>query len=145
ETFANPPDELTNFIRLLEVINAAKPRLPDFADALAGILATEHSENECSSLIRLQEILFGALDWKKRTSEFGTPDFWKEKAKQDKDGNQPVYLDIAEIETAFKRVANVETSAAILKLSLERRLANKNAEYRRTKRLATKKSRNHVD
>jgi hypothetical protein len=143
ETFANPPDELTNFIRLLEYIDTAKPCLCNFAEVLAGILATEHAEIECSSLFLFQKIIFGALNWK-NGPEFGTNDYWREKAEQDKGANQPVYLDIAEINTAFKRVANAETSAAILKLSLERRLANKNAEYCQTK-AAAGKARKRVD
>src|SRR5208283_1118105 len=51
--------------------------------------------------------------WKKRADEVASPDYWKEKAKQDKNANQPVYLDLVSPDTAFCRVAHSETSALI--------------------------------
>src|SRR5208283_4386563 len=50
----------------------------------------------------------------------GASDYWKEKAKQDKNANQPVYLDLASPDSAFWPVAHSETSvlinAALLKV-----------------------------
>ena len=60
-----------------------------------------------------QNILFGALDWKKRAARIGSPDYWNEKTTQDKNANQPIYLDLAEPDLRFKRVAHSGTSVLI--------------------------------
>lgn len=99
-----------NFLSLLAIIDTAKPVLANFTNSLAELLAERGTENDRSTLLLLQDTLFGVLDWKKRSAKIGTPDYWKEKAKHDKNANQPVYLDLAEPDSSFKRVAHSETS-----------------------------------
>ena len=49
----------------------------------------------------------------------GSPDYWNEKGKLDKDAKQPVYLDLAEADLSFKRVAHTDTSDLINRTLLE--------------------------
>ena len=104
---------LKNFTTLLETLVKSKPALPSFAESLAGLMVDQNAESDRRQLLLFQEVLFGTLDWKKRAPEIASPDYWKEKVKQDKNANLPVYLDLAAPDTAFCRVAHSETSALI--------------------------------
>lgn len=104
---------LKNFTTLVETLVKSKPTLPCFAESLAGLMVDQNAEFDRRQLLPFQEVLFGTLDWKKRAPEIASPDYWKEKVKQDKNANQPVYLDLASPDTAFCRVAHSETSALI--------------------------------
>lgn len=104
---------LKNFTTLLETLLKSKPTLPSFAESLAGLMVDQNAESDRRQLLLFQEVLFGTLDWKKRAPEIASPDYWKEKVKQDKNANQPIYLDLAAQDTAFCRVAHSETSALI--------------------------------
>ncbi|MGI8966152.1 MAG: hypothetical protein ACR2H1_08725, partial [Limisphaerales bacterium] len=108
-----PLDEagLKNFKALIETVLKSKPTLAAFASSLAELLASRNSDFDRRMLLLFQDILFGVLDWKKRTADIGTPEYRKEKAKQDKNANQPVYLDLASPDPGSSRVAHSETSA----------------------------------
>ncbi len=112
-TCSTAPEELTNFTRLLKVLDQAKLTLPQFSEGLKDALLREASRADRATLQSIQTILFGALDWKKRTAEFGSTEYWAEKAKQDGDANQPVYLDLAKPDRDHKPVAHPRTSDAI--------------------------------
>lgn len=113
KTLSGAPDELKNFVTLLSLVDTTKPTLTPFANALAELLAKRSAESDRNALLFFQDILFGALDWKKRTDTIGSLVYWSEKAKQDKNANQPVYFDLAEPDLSFKRVAHCETSEII--------------------------------
>lgn len=104
---------LKNFMALVETLVKSKPTLPSFAESLAGLMVDQNAEFDRRQLLLFQEVLFGTLDWKKRPPEIASPDYWEEKVKQDKNANQPVYLDLASPDTTFCRVAHSETSALI--------------------------------
>lgn len=104
---------LKNFTTLVEILVKLKPSLPVFAGSLADLMVDQNAEFDRRQLLLFQEVLFGTLDWKKRAPEIAAPDYWIEKVKQDKNANQPVYLDLAAPDTAFCRVAHSETSALI--------------------------------
>lgn len=104
---------LKNFTTLVEALVKSKPALPSFAESLSGLMVDQNAEFDRRQLLLFQEVLFGTLDWKKRTAEIASADYWKEKVKQDKNANQPVYLDLASPDTTFYRVAHSETSALI--------------------------------
>ena len=104
---------LKNFMTLVEILVESKPTLPSFAEALASLMVDQNSEFDRRQLLLLQEVLFGTLDWKKRTPEIASPEYWKEKLKQDRNSNQPIYLDLASPGVGFYRVAHSETSALI--------------------------------
>jgi hypothetical protein len=112
-TLSEAPAGLKNFLTLLAIIEAAKPVLTDFCSSLAQSLTRRGSENDRSTLLVFQDVLFGVLDWEKRRPAIGTPDYFEEKIKKDKNANQPVYLDLAEGDWSFKRVAHRETSTLI--------------------------------
>jgi len=57
-------------------------------------MVDQNAEFDRRQLLLFQEVLFGTLDWKKRPPEIASPDYWKEKVKQDKNANQPVYLEV---------------------------------------------------
>jgi hypothetical protein len=105
--------ELKNFTTLVETVVKSKPTLPAFAESLAGLMASQNAEPDRLMLLLFQEVLFGTLDWKKRATEIGSPDYRNEKAKQDKNANQPIYLDLASPDTVFCRVAHSKTSALV--------------------------------
>ena len=110
------PRELTglkNFTTLMETLVKSKPTLPSFTESLAGLMVDQNAEFDRRQLLLFQEVLFGTLDWKKRTPEIASLDYWKEKVKQDKNANQPVYLDLSSPDSACCRVAHSETSALI--------------------------------
>ncbi len=109
-TFSAAPDGLKNFLTLLAAIDDAKPALPSFTNSIAELLAKPAIESDRKMLLLFQDVLFGVLDCE---TQIGTPDYWKEKAKHDKDAKQPIYLDLAEPDSIFKRVAHSETSALI--------------------------------
>ena len=113
KTLSSAPAGLKNFLTLLAIIGDTKPMLPSFTNSLADVMVKHGIESDRNALLLFQDILFGVLDWKKRTAKIGTLDYWKEKTKQDKNANQPVYLDLAEPDSSFKRVAHAETSALI--------------------------------
>ncbi len=104
---------LKNFTTLVETLVKSKLTLPSFAESLAGLMVDKNAEFDCRQLLLFQEVLFGTLDWKKRTPEIASGDYWKEKVKQDKNANQPVYLDLASPDTTFCRVAHSATSTLI--------------------------------
>ena len=113
ETLSGAPAGLTNFLSLLATVDTTKPTLTDFIGKLAQLLAKGNTDSDRNTLLLFQYVLFGVLDWKKRGAKIGTPDYWKEKAKQDKNANLPIYLDLADLSSNFKRVAHSETSALI--------------------------------
>lgn len=113
EKMAGAPAGLPNFVSLLILIAENKPTLDSLAGSLAELLAAAGNDSSRDALLLFQDILFGTLDWKKRQTPIATPDYWKDKAKQDKNANQPIYLDLANTDTRFKRVAHRETSALI--------------------------------
>ncbi len=104
---------LKNFTTLLETLVKSKPALPSFSESLTIAMLDQNAEFDRRQLLLFQDILFGALDWKKRTPEIASAGYWNEKVKQDKNANQPVYLDLSSPDTAFCRVAHSETSALI--------------------------------
>lgn len=104
---------LKNFTTLVETLVKSKSTLPSFAGSLAGLTVDQNAEFDRRQLLLFQDVLFGTLDWKKRTPEIASPDYWKEKVKQDKNANQPVYLDLASPDTTFCRVAHSEMSTLI--------------------------------
>lgn len=104
---------LKNFTTLLEMLVKSKLTLPSFTGSLAGLMVDQNAEFDRRQLLLFQEILFGTLDWKKRPQEIASPDFWKEKVKQDKNANQSVYLDLVSSDITCCRVAHSETSTLI--------------------------------
>jgi len=104
---------LKNLTTLLETLVKSKPTLLCFTESLAGLMVEQNAEFDRRQLLLFQEVLFGTLDWKKRTPDIASPDYWKEKVKRDKNANQPVYLDLASPDTTFGRVAHSKTSALI--------------------------------
>jgi len=111
--------ELRNFMNLLSIVNTTKPRLADFADQVAELLATPSVGLDRNTLLISQNALFGVLDWRKRNAAIGSLDYWSEKGKQDKDAKQPVYLDLTEADLSLKRVAHPDTSYLINRTLLE--------------------------
>jgi hypothetical protein len=99
---------LANFIRLLTIVDAAKPSLAVFAESLGKRLASGGSDFDHYTLMLFQQMLFGKLDWSRRAAKVGTPDYWKEKAKQDKDAKQAIYLDLASLDSG-SRIARPDT------------------------------------
>lgn len=104
---------LKNFTTLVETLVKSKSTLHSFAESLARLMVDQNTEFDRRQLLLFQEVLFGTLDWKKRTPEIASAAYWNEKVKKDKNANQPVYLDLASPDTAFCRVAHSETSALI--------------------------------
>ncbi len=111
--FAQAPTELANFTGLLQVVTRAKLTLPQFSQDVTDALLRAAATGERESFLLIQEALFGVFDWKKRAVEFGTTGFWAEKAKQDKNANQPLYLDLAAPNHQQKPIAHPQTSEAI--------------------------------
>lgn len=107
------PAGLANLVCLLALIVEKKPTLDSLTGSLADLLASGSHDGGRNELLLSQDILFGALDWKKREAAVATPDYWKDKAEQDKNANQPIYLDLASPNALFKRVAHRESSAMI--------------------------------
>jgi len=105
--------ELKNFTTLVETVAKSKPTLPAFAESLTGLMVSQNAEPDRMMLLLFQKVLFGTLDWKKRAPEIGSPDYWNEKARQDKNANQPIYLDLASPDMVFCRVAHSKTSALV--------------------------------
>ncbi len=104
---------LENFCRLLDSFASTPPTLGMFAEKLAELLARGGSELSPKDLWLFQDVLFGALDWKKRRAEIGMPKYLKEKSKQDQKANQPLYLDVSNCDPDTKRVAHRATSEAL--------------------------------
>ena len=110
------PRELTglkNFTALVDTLVKSKPLLTAFAQNLAGLMVEQNQGFDRRQLLLFQEILFGTLDWKKRPPEIASLGYWEVKAEQDKNANQPVYLDLASSDTTCCRVAHSETSELI--------------------------------
>ena len=102
---------LANFSKLLDLVAGQKTTLGIFAGQLSELLVAGKYDGNRDALLLFQDILFGALDWKKRQIAIGTPAYWQEKAKHDRDAKQPVYLDLASPAAHCKRVAHSATSA----------------------------------
>lgn len=111
--FAEAPAELTNFTRLLRLVGDAKLALPQFSLSLSETLLRAAATADRETLLLVQQMLFGALDWKKRAVEFGSPAYWKQKAKRDENANQPLCLDLASPDHHFKPVAHPATSELV--------------------------------
>jgi hypothetical protein len=117
------PPTFQNFIRLLDILKKHPPALSDFSWQLASLLGASTSDTPLSrdDLILVQTILFGLLDWKKRTEDIASDAYWKTKATQDKQTNNasvPIYLDLAPSAADLinaKRVAHGETSVLLNK------------------------------
>lgn len=103
--------DLANFTKLLTIVDAAKFSLTEFVELLAQRLVDAGSEYDRYALLLFQQILFGTLDWKKR-AVLGTPEYWKGKFKQDKDAKQPIYLDLASLDSGF-RIARPDTGELV--------------------------------
>lgn len=110
---AQPLSELTNFLRLLQVVDNVKLALPQFSQAMVKALLDAGEKADRGTLSLIQEALFGVLDWKKRGVEFGSTAYWTKKLKQDKNANLPLYLDLATPDHQHKPVAHPQTSEAI--------------------------------
>ncbi len=110
EQLRAPSPKLINLRNLITVVQNAKPTLADFANHVAQLLVTENSGLTRSDLPLVSSLLFGALDWKKRTAAIGSSTYWAGKEKQDKNANQPVYLDLAAPDTQAPRIAHRSTS-----------------------------------
>jgi hypothetical protein len=104
---------LKNFTVLIETLAKSRPTLSSFAESLAGIMVNQIGDCDRKQTLQFQEILFGSLEWKKRTAETASDDYWKEKLRQDKSANQPIYLDLLLPDPAFFSVAHSETSVLI--------------------------------
>ena len=113
--FCKAKPELANFKRLLDIVGCAELDLDQFSQNLTDILLCTARTADRDTLCLIHTVLFGMLDWKKRTADFGSADYWEEKAKKDKDANQPVYLDVATMDHHHKPVAHQDTSQAINK------------------------------
>jgi hypothetical protein len=111
--FSVVPIRLENFCHLLEVMEKGKPDLSGFSKKLAELLGTSGGNFNRTELLLIAEILFGVMDWKKRKTDIGESDYWHEKARRDNKANQPIYLDLANPISNFKRVAHQDTSKAL--------------------------------
>ncbi len=111
--FTQAPADLANFTCLLKVVSRAKLTLPKFCEDVTEALLHATATADRGTLMLTQGALFGVLDWKKRAAEFGSAGYWIEKAKQDKNANQPIYLDLASPSHRYKPVAHPQTSEAI--------------------------------
>ena len=111
--FAHAGPELTNFKRLLNVVEQAELDLKSFSERLTATLLHAARTASQKDLIAIQKILFGVIDWRNRNVELGTDEYKNEKAKKDKGLNQPVYLDVEDMDHNYKRVAHRDTSNAI--------------------------------
>lgn len=114
--------ELRNLRQLLALVAQANLVLPQFADALAQKLTATDSCDRVTALL-IQDILFGALDWPNRTVEVGNAEYWEQKADEDKDAKQPVYLDLKAQDHRYKPVAHPQTSQQLNTESLRLGLA----------------------
>lgn len=110
ERLKTPSSKLINLQNLIAAIQNAKPALADFSDQVSQLLTAENNGLNRGDLPLIQSLLFGALDWKKRTVAIGSEAYWSEKGKQDKNANQPVYLDLTAPDTQAPRVAHRTTS-----------------------------------
>ncbi len=104
---------LQNFTTLLETVANADLALTSFTESLTQLMVDQQTDFQRAEVLLFQQILFGTLDWKKRDSEIGSSDYWKVKARQDKNSNQPIYLDLDTPDTCCYRVTHSETSALI--------------------------------
>ncbi|GAB5562063.1 MAG: hypothetical protein SynsKO_37100 [Synoicihabitans sp.] len=110
EQLKTPPPKLINLRNLITVVQSAKPTLADFANHVGQLIVTENTGLTRADLPLIHSLLFGVLDWKKRSASIGSPAYWVGKAKQDKAANQPVYLDLVAPDTQAPRVAHRSTS-----------------------------------
>ena len=78
-TLTSGQSELKNFTTLIQAVLKSKPALPSFAESLASLFVGPSSDFNRRTILLFQDILFGTLDWKKRTAEIGSPDYWKKK------------------------------------------------------------------
>ncbi len=127
---------LQNFMCLLDILKKHMLELSNFSRQLAALLCAPVSDAPFSrdDLMLLQSVLFGVLDWKKRTEEIASDTYWKTKATQDKQPNNasvPIYLDLAPNAADFthaKRIAHAETSKLLNKSLIAASDAQKNKE-----------------
>ena len=120
--FCRAEPELENFKRLLYVVGRIEFDMAQFSQNLIDALLCMARTADRETLFLVQGVLFGVLDWKKRNVDFGSVEYWKEKAKQDKpdkNAKQPVYLDVADIDQNHKPVAHQDTSKAINKILVQ--------------------------
>lgn len=101
--------ELENLRHLLKLVARTEITLAQFSDAMAQKFTAENPNDRATALL-IQEMIFGALDWKKQAAEVGSAAYWQQKAKQDEKAHQPVYLDVEAQDHRFKPVAHPETS-----------------------------------
>ncbi len=118
-TFCKAGPELTSFKRLLDVVGRAELDLERFVQNLTNALLRTAKTTDRKTLSSIQGVLFGVLDWKKRSADLGTVEYEEEKAKRDKNANQPIYLDVANMDHRFKPVAHQDTSKAINKILVQ--------------------------
>jgi hypothetical protein len=111
--FAQAPPELTNFTRLLRLVSEAKPALPQFSQSLSDALLRFAPTADRETMLLIQQALFGVLDWKKRAVGFDSDQYWKDKAEQDENANQPLCLDLASPDHRFKPVVHPATSELV--------------------------------
>ncbi len=113
--------ELHNVRHLLDSVSKAKRTLAQFAETVANRLVSADGFDR-ETILLIQDILFGVLDWKKRSAGIATSDYWRQKAEQDEGAKQPVYLDLDAPDHRFKPVAHPQTSdllnAELLRLKL---------------------------
>lgn len=105
-----PFAKLINLQNLISIVQNSNLTLTHFTNHVSQLLVTENAGLTRADLPLIHALLFGALDWKKRTASVGSPAYWAEKEKQDKNANQPVYLDLAAPDTQAPRVAHRSTS-----------------------------------
>ena len=111
--FCKAEPELASFKRLLDIVGCAELDLDQFSQNLTDTLLSTVRTADRDTLSLIQGVLLGMLDWKKRTADFGSANYWGEKAKKDKNANRPVYLDVANMDHKHKPVAHSDTSEAI--------------------------------
>ncbi len=119
DKFANTEPELANFKRILNIVGCAELDLDQFSQNLTDTLLYTARTADHETLSLIQGALFGMLDWRRHTIDFGSDDYWGEKAKKDKNANQPVYLDVANMDHNHKPVAHQDTSQAINKILVQ--------------------------
>ncbi len=125
--FAYAEPDLINFRRLIDVVGDAELSIDRFGQNLMDTLLCMSRTADRETLSLTQKVLFGVLDWKKRTVDLGTVEYWGEKAKQDKNANQPVYLDVANMDHNSKPVAHQDTSEAINRMMVQHRESEEEA------------------
>jgi len=128
EEFANSGPELTNFKRLIDVVGGTELSLDRFSQNLTNALICIARTADRKTLSLTQDVLFGVLDLKKHIVDLGTVEYWEEKAKKDEKANQPIYLDVVNMDHNNKPVAHQDTSEAINKMMVQHRKSEEEAQ-----------------